>query len=297
MATPGDAQFQAPKDEDEKLQGAEAFRFRSMTARVNFLAQDRADIQYCSKCLSQHMANPTVASWPILKKIGKYLVGKPRAVLKFEWANEFEVINGYADSDWAGDRVKAKSTSGGAIMWGNHTCKTWSTTQQTVALSSGEAELYALTKVAAQVLGIMAILRDFGDKVEAVLHTDSTAAMGMVYREGLGRTRHIQVQYLWIQERVRNKELGMKKVDTKSNVADLMTKHLTAEVMRVHLDNLGITMMEGRSKAIPDLKAVSIMKHKSRHSSPMEARIYSPRGGDFLSGVYSTIQGCNQRAW
>ena len=74
---------------------------------------------------------------------------------------------------------------------GPYTLKAWSSTQQTIALSSGEAELHALTKAAAQTTGIVQLAADFGVKLNAVVKTDSSAAMGIVHRSGLGRTRHI----------------------------------------------------------------------------------------------------------
>ena len=232
VSTPGLAELQVNREGEPVLEGDEAFKFRSLTARINFLSLDRADLQFASKCLSQHMSKPSQSSWTVLNRVARYLAGAPRAILKYPWSKESELIHGSADSDWAGDRVGAKSTSGGAIQWGGNTVKTWSSTQQTIALSSGEAELYALTKCAAQVLGIMAILKDFGMVVDARLWTDSTAALGMVHREGLGRTRHIQVQYLWLQEKVRDKSISVGKVDTKLNVADLMTKFIPLDTMK-----------------------------------------------------------------
>ena len=163
----------------------------------------------------------------MIERAAKYLVGKPRAVIRYPWAIRSEKLNGYADSDWAGDKLKAKSTSGGAIEWGGHILKTWSSTQSTVALSSGEAELYALTKAAAQCLGMLAILKDFGVITDATLHSDSTAAIAIVHRQGLGRTRHIKVQFLWLQEKIKHGELLVDKIGTEKNKADLMTKHLS----------------------------------------------------------------------
>ena len=49
--------------------------------------------------------------------MGRYLVGALRTVQVFEWQEETGHVDTYADSDWAGDREKAKSTSGGAVMW------------------------------------------------------------------------------------------------------------------------------------------------------------------------------------
>ena len=68
-------------------------------------------------------------------------------------------------------------------------------------MSSGEAALYALTKGAAQVLGLSSMSADFGEELGCTVRSDSSAALAISQRVGLGKVRHIQVQYLWIQER------------------------------------------------------------------------------------------------
>ena len=69
--------------------------------------------------------------------------------------------------------------------------KIWSSTQATVALSSAEAELYTQTKGAAQAFGLMTLLADLGVEVQAAVHTDASAAIGIFRRSGLGRLRHL----------------------------------------------------------------------------------------------------------
>ena len=86
------------------------------------------------------------------------------------------------------------------MMWGAHCFKSWASTQAIVALSSAEAELYALTKGASQALGVMTLLEDFGFRTRSVLHTDAGAAIGIVRRAGLGKLRHLNVRYLWLQD-------------------------------------------------------------------------------------------------
>ena len=73
------------------------------------------------------------------------------------WQTESEALSGYSDSDWAGCNVSGKSTSGGIIMRGSHLIKSWSGTQDAVTLSSEEAELFALGKLAMEMLGIRAM--------------------------------------------------------------------------------------------------------------------------------------------
>ena len=78
-------------------------------------------------------------------------------------------ITTYSDSDWAGDRQSRKSTSGGCSMLGNHLIKSWSSNQSIIALSSGEAELYAITKAACQTIGLVALAEDFGEELSGLV--------------------------------------------------------------------------------------------------------------------------------
>ena len=80
---------------------------------------------------------------------------------KFPWQSATH-IDVYSDTDWAGCPRTRKSTSGGAVMIGSHTIRTYSSTQTLVSLSSGEAEYYGLVKGAAAGLGHQAIMIDYG---------------------------------------------------------------------------------------------------------------------------------------
>jgi len=111
---------------------------------------------------------------------------------------------------------------------------------------------------------MLAMARDFGLCLNGLLRTDSTAALGMVHRQGLGRTRHIEVQYLWIQEQVAAKKFNIAKVDSKANPADLLTKHLNAEVMQAHMKELNMKFVEGRSDSALMLKAVVRSKEERK---------------------------------
>ena len=95
-----------------------------------------------------------------------------------------------------------------------------------MALSSGEAELYAATKAAAEILGFKSLMVDKGRKVESVpeLRVDSSAARGMAGRRGLGKTRHIDVRRLWLQEVIEGKKVTTKKVSGVRNPSDTLTK-------------------------------------------------------------------------
>ena len=67
--------------DDTPLEPSMSSLYRSLTMRINYLAQDRADLQYAGKELARAMAAPTVSAWNKLKRVGRYLVGRPRMVL------------------------------------------------------------------------------------------------------------------------------------------------------------------------------------------------------------------------
>ena len=82
--------------------------------------------------------------------------------------------------------------------------KVWSSTQAALALSSAEAEYYAALKGASNALGFQSMARDLGEKVRIRLYADSAAALAIIGRRGLGKVRHLDTGYLWLQDAVAN---------------------------------------------------------------------------------------------
>ena len=87
VTTPGDKEPQRKEgdneDDAEELCPAETTRYRGLVARANYLAADRPDLMYATKELCRGMAGPTRAHWHRLKRFGRYLVGSPRTVVKY----------------------------------------------------------------------------------------------------------------------------------------------------------------------------------------------------------------------
>ena len=138
---------------------------------------------------------------------------------------------------------------------GMHTVKTWSSTQASVALSSGEAEYSAAVKGCSQALGFAALLSDLGvPDLPVEVQCDSSAAIGIANRTGLGKVRHIAVHLLWLQGKVRNKEVSLIKIDGSKNLADLFTKYLDGTLVDRYTSELGMTVELGRSGAAPALE-------------------------------------------
>ena len=134
--------------EDVPLAANKLSHFRALAARCNYLAADRPDCIYAAKEVFRWMSSPTELGLQNLKRLARYLVGKPGLAWHYRWqsTSHYDV---YTDTDWAGCLRTRKSTSGGCVMLGSHMVKSWSSTQPNIALSSGEAELVGATRAAA----------------------------------------------------------------------------------------------------------------------------------------------------
>ena len=92
---------------------------------------------------------------------------------------------------------------------------------------------------------------DMSRPIGLKVHTDAEAAKGIASRTGLGKTRHIQVHFLWVQEKVRDGDFALLKVRGTSNPADLLTKHLAKDDMHKYIGMCNMTFMGGRSPITP----------------------------------------------
>jgi hypothetical protein len=235
ITIPVDKEATAEVGDDEPLTGEDVTRFRGLAARANYLGLDRCDIQFATKEICRCMSKPTKGGMTKMKRLARYLLETPVGIMRYSAArDDLERILVYVDSDWAGCKSTRKSTSGGAITWGGGLLKSWSRTQGCVSLSSGEAEFYAAIKGGAEGIGVRSLLADMGQEVKVEIHQDSTAAKGMASRLGVGKVKHLDVGWLWIQEAVRKGDLVLEKICGKINPADMLTKPKSvAEMIRL----------------------------------------------------------------
>ena len=255
MSTPGVKGANADNP-TEPLNPELSTRYRALVARANYLSQDRTDIQYAVKELARRMSAPSEEDWVSLKRLGRYLAGAPRMSAAYPWQSSMKHISVWCDSDWAGCLKTRRSTTGGVLYLGSHVVKTWSVTQANVALSSGEAEYTAAVKGCSQALGFRSILADLGRQDMPIeCNTDSTAALGIMKRTGLGKVRHLAVHLLWLQEHVRNKDIKANKVDGTKNQADMLTKHIGRALIDRYLPRLQLSWRDGRAESAPAVLA------------------------------------------
>ena len=211
------------QEEAKDMSSTDATLYRRAAARINYIALDRPDLSFASRVASSSMSSPKEGEDQMIKRIIRYLKGKPRVAIKYEFQSESEGITVFTDSDWAGDKTTRKSTSGGVVCRGKHTISWWCKLQSNIALSSCEAELNAALKGAVEGLNVQRLAASLGDSLPLELRTDASAARGVILRQGVGKVRHLQVKQLWLQENVAAGELTIAKIPRADNCADALT--------------------------------------------------------------------------
>ena len=127
---------------------------------------------------------------------------------------------------------------------GEHVLNAYCRQQKVVALSSAEAELYAMVAASAETSAMAAYAKDLALSLECELFCDSSAALGIAQRAGIGKVRHLRTQGLWVQEVRVGGRIQYRKMLGSKNPADLMTKHMTAELSKQLLTTLSMKIEE-----------------------------------------------------
>ena len=148
--------------EEEFSSPGEATVFTGVAARANFLSLDCPDLQFPVKQMSREIAKPMVGSWKRMKKIARDLVNRKKVIWHFKWQCYCSGSRVCGGSDWGGRAGFRKSTSGGVWMLGIHCIKTWSATQGAYALSSAEAEFYAMIESVIRAKGLRNLAVELG---------------------------------------------------------------------------------------------------------------------------------------
>lgn len=178
---------------ESELNGVEAETFRCVVMRLEFLVLDRPGIQYAAKQAPRGMARPIVRHQRILRRCARYLIKVFASVWRWErqrWSTRI-VVRG--DTDWAGCPLTRRCTSGVTEHFGKHTWYTNSTTQVPVSLSSGEAEMYGLTKSCSCALSFKFLPADLclGDAWKCALTAVRRLGQHNTAEQGISTTRRL----------------------------------------------------------------------------------------------------------
>ena len=222
--------------------------------RCAYLTQDRADISEAIKCLARGMSKPRTGHMMQLKRVARYLKGVPRKAQQYPAQEQIKAhVEVHVDSDWAGDAVTRRSTTGVILRRGQHLLRHSSTVQNVIGLSGAESEHYALTKGGCSGLGLQSLFADWNLK----LHSHCTQTL-RVRRQLL---REEELARAWLQERVAAKRLRVVKVASESNPADMLTKALGRSKIEKFCAEIGQTepcaeTLDKESKEVKKTKEV-----------------------------------------
>ena len=301
-------------DNTNNLDQEQSASFRKCVGILLYVGQDRPDLQFAVRGLASKMSGPTHHSWKQLvhlvqymsKTEGYHLVYRktPRGISNlhqsirngsFDFSTVAEkqehLLEVFSDSDWAGNKSSRKSTSSGTMFLDGQVIYTFSRNQKSVALSSGEAEYYAGASAASDSILLKEAIQFLtGRRCQVNLYLDSSAARGIITRQGVGRVKHLQIRTLFLQELHKQGTLSVHPVGTKENTADIGTKPLSGKRIKLLLHWLGFQDENNEPVGSEELQ-----EHRSQEQAKASVRMIKSKGNfAFAALLFSAISGISE---
>nr|GFA14542.1 integrase, catalytic region, zinc finger, CCHC-type, peptidase aspartic, catalytic [Tanacetum cinerariifolium] len=233
----------ATKHLDANLSGTlvDQTKYRSKVVALMYLTASRPDIMHATCYCARYQAQPTEKHLTAVKQIFRYLKDTINMGLWYPKDTGFELTI-FSDSDHAGCLDSRKSTSGGIQFLGGNKLVSWSSKKHDrTSMSSIEAEYVSLSACCAQVLWMRTQLTDYGFHFDKIpMYCDSKAAIAISCNPVQHlRTKHIDVRYHFIKEKVEKVIVELFFVGTEYQLADLFTKSLPAKRFQYLVRQLG----------------------------------------------------------
>jgi hypothetical protein len=201
--------------------------YRSMIGSLLYLCASRPDIMHSVCMCVRFQAAPKDCHLRVIKRIMRYLVLTPNLGLWYPKGSHFELV-GYSDANYAGCKVNRKSTSRTCQFLGRSLVSWPSKKQNSVALSTTEAEYVVIGSCCALLLWMRQTLRDYGYSMNHVpLLRDNESAINITYDPcEHSRTKHIDIRHHFLRDHAIKWDIVISHVGTKDQLADIFTKSL-----------------------------------------------------------------------
>jgi transposase InsO family protein len=223
-----------PEEELKLLTPAEQMEYRSKIGSLLYAANiTRVDLQYIIGTLARYLTSPLVRHMKAVNRVLRYVCSTKQYKLRFDYSDERQrqgcklII--YTDSNWAQESEDKKST-GGWLATLNGAIVAWqSKKQSTVALSSTEAEYYALTEAVKECLFLRQLFAEYdlnnGEDISIDIKCDNRGAIEMSdHATDHNRSKHIDIKHHFIRQCVHDKLVRVSYIETKKQLADILTK-------------------------------------------------------------------------
>ncbi|KAJ4771019.1 Gag/pol [Rhynchospora pubera] len=217
--------------------------YRMIVGALQYATRTRPDIAFAVNKVSQFMHSPSTSHWDAVKRILRYINGTLTHGLTLKPSTN-PILHAYSDSDWAGCKDDRRSTSGYAIFLGPNLISWSAKKQTTVSRSSTEAEYRALALASAELVWLQFLLHELHISCPSspILWCDNIGATFLASNPMFhARTKHVEIDYHFIREKVQSKELEIKFICSKDQIADIMTKPLTTPRFLLLRDKLTVT--------------------------------------------------------
>jgi hypothetical protein len=221
-STRQEADLLGPKTDETK--------YRGMVGSLMYLTASRPDIVYAVSLCARFQSDPRESHVAIIKRIFRYLKGTDNLCLWYPKHCDFTLV-GYTDADYAGYLVDRKSTSGMAQFLGPCLVSWGSRKQNSISLSTTEAEYIAAAACCTQLLWLKQQLTDFGVTFNALeIRCDNTSAINISKNPVLhSRTKHIDIRHHFLRDHVEKKNIVLTHCRTEDQIADIFTKALNKD--------------------------------------------------------------------
>lgn len=223
---PIDPSFMMSKACDE--QRVDEKEYRRNIGCLRYLLHTRPDISYAAGVLSRYMPEPRTLHAAAMKHVLRYLQGTPSYGLVFKKGMNAK-LTGYSDASHNVDEDDGRSTTGHVFYFFDSPITWCSQKQETVALSSCEAEFVAGTEAAKQAIWLQDLFGEIvgrqGERV--VIYIDNKSAIALSRNPVFhGRSKHIHRRYHFIRECVDNNLIEVHHVAGSQQLADILKKPL-----------------------------------------------------------------------
>ncbi|WJX19405.1 hypothetical protein P8452_09107 [Trifolium repens] len=235
---------QCPKNEFEREQ-MKNIPYASVVGSLMYAQVcTRPDIAFAVGILGRYQSNPGMDHWKAAKKVLRYLQETKDYMLMYRQTDNLDVT-GYLDSDFAGCVDSRKSTSGYIFMLAGGAISWRSTKQTLVATSTMEAEFVSCFEATSHGVWLKSFISGLRimDSISRPLKVfcDNSATVFMAKNNKSGsRSKHIDIKYLAIRERVKDKVVLIEHISTELMIADPLTKGMPPLKFKDHVENMGL---------------------------------------------------------
>ncbi|XP_021998852.1 secreted RxLR effector protein 161-like [Helianthus annuus] len=227
---------------DLKEAKVDANSHRRLIGKLLYLQATRPDVAYAVNVLSQFVGDPRQTHMNAAIRVLRYLKTTPVQGIFLPKIGGTQLVS-YSDVDLLGCPSTRRSRTGYLLLLGGAPISWKSKKQSLVSRSSAEAEYRAMASTVSEVLWIRFLVSEVGEPMQGAttLFCDNQAARHIannpVFHE---RTKHVEMDCYFVRERIESKEVQPVHIDSKLQIADLLTKSLGAHHLKGLLVKLGI---------------------------------------------------------